>query len=142
MSGTEKMLLLIAGLVLILVGMGLTGFWSRASMSRKSKPDLTQFSKWVVADVRPLLWVVTVGCLVLAFYCVYKGYTGALPWIGAMVGLPWTAHGVICAAYISLCKSDHRRGGITYDAAKAANFNVPQQTQEQGPEGSVDSPAI
>ena len=31
MSGTEKMLLLIAGLVLILVGMGLTGFWSRAA---------------------------------------------------------------------------------------------------------------
>ena len=59
-----------------------------------------------------------------------------------MVGLPWTAHGVICAAYLSLCKSDHRRGGITYDAAKAANFNVPQQTQEQEPEGSVDSPAI
>lgn len=142
MSGTEKMLLLIAGLVLILVGMGLTGFWSRASMSRKSKPDLTQFSKWVVADVRPLLWVATVGCLVLAFYCVYKGYTGALPWIGIMVGLPWTAHGVICAAYLSLCKSDHRRGGITYDAAKATNFNVPQQTQEQEPEGSVDSPAI
>ena len=133
MSGTEKMLLLIAGLVLILVGMGLTGFWSRARMSRKSKPDLTQFSKWVVADVRPLLWVVTVGCLVLAFYCVYKGYTGALP---------WTAHGVICAAYLSLCKSDHRRGGITYDAAKATNFNVPQQTQEQEPEGSIDSPAI
>lgn len=142
MSGTEKMLLLIAGLVLILVGMGLTGFWIRARMSRKSKPDLTQFSKWVVADVRPLLWVVTIGGFALAFYCVYKGFTGALPWIGAMVGLPWTAHGVICAAYLSLCKSDHRRGGITYDAAKAANFNVPQQTQEQGPEGSIDSPAI
>lgn len=138
MSGTEKMLLLIAGLVLILVGMGLTGFWSRASMSRKSKPDLTQFSKWVVADVRPLLWVVTIGGFVLAFYCVYKGYTGALPWIGGMVGLPWAAHGVICAAYLSLCKSDHRRGGITYDAAKAANFNVPQQETES----SIDSPPI
>lgn len=98
MSGTEKMLLLIAGLVLILVGMGLTGFWSRASMSRKSKPDLTQFSKWVVADVRPLLWVVTIGGFALAFYCVYKGFTGALPWIGAMVGLPWTRPRVICAA--------------------------------------------
>lgn len=54
-----------------------------------------------------------------------------------MVGLPWTAHRVICAAYFSLCKSDYRRGGITYETAKAANFNVPQE-----PEGSVDSPAI
>lgn len=137
MSTMEKLLLLLAGMVLILVGMGLAGFWNRDRRSQKSKPDLTQFSKWVVADVRPLLWVVTIGCLVLAFYCVYKGYTGALPWIGVMVGLPWTAHGVICAAYLSLCKSDHRRGGITYDAAAAVNFNAPQE-----PEGSVDSPAI
>ena len=119
MSGTEKMLLLIAGLVLILVGMGLTGFWSRASMSRKSKPDLTQFSKWVVSDVRPLLWIVTIGGLFLAFYCIRTGYTGSLPWISAMVGLPWTAHGVVCSFYLSLCKSDHKRGGITYEAAKA-----------------------
>ena len=47
------------------------------------------------------------------------------------------AHGVVCSFYLNLCKSDHRQGGITYEAAKAANFNVPQE-----PEGSVDSPAI
>lgn len=138
MSVMEIALLLLAGLLLILVGMAIAGNRRAPSRSRNTKPDLTQFSKWVVADVRPLLWIVTIGGFVLAFYCVYKGYTGALPWIGGMVGLPWAAHGVICAAYLSLCKSDHRRGGITYDAAKAANFNVPQQE----PEGSVDSPAI
>ena len=104
--------------------------------SRK-KPYLSQFSKWMIADIRPLLWIVTVGGLLLAFYAIHEDYTGALPWIGAMVGLPWTAHGVICTAYLGLQKSDHRQGGITYDAAKAANFNVPQE-----PEGSVDSPAI
>ena len=65
------------------------------------------------------------------------GFTGDLPWIGAMVGLPWTAHGVVCTAYLSLCKSDHKEGGITYEAAKAVNFNAPQE-----PEGSIDSPAI
>ena len=54
-----------------------------------------------------------------------------------MVGLPWTAHGVVCTAYLSLCKSDHKEGGITYEAAKAVNFNAPQE-----PEGSIDSPAI
>lgn len=62
--------------------------------SRK-KPDMSQFSKWMIADIRPLLWIVTLGGFLLAFYCVYKGYTGALPWIGGMVGLPWAAHGVI-----------------------------------------------
>ena len=103
----------------------------------RKKPDLSQFSKWIVADIRPLLWVVTVGGLLLAFYAIYKGYTGSLPWIGAMVGLPWTAHGVVCTAYLSLCKSDHKEGGITYEAAKAANFKVAPD-----PEGSVNSPAI
>lgn len=108
-----------------------------AGGKKRKKPDLSQFSKWVVADVRPLLWVVTVGGFLLAFYAIYKGYTGSLPWIGAMVGLPWTAHGVICAAYLSLCKSDHKEGGITYEAAKANNFNAPQEAK-----GSIDSPAI
>lgn len=88
---------------------------------------MSQFSKWMIADIRPLLWIVTVGGLLLAFYCVHEGFTGALPWIGAMVGLPWTAHGVVCTAYLSLCKSDHKEGGITYEAAKAVNFNAPQE---------------
>ena len=54
-----------------------------------------------------------------------------------MVGLPWTAHGVVCSFYLNLCKSDHRTGGITFEAAKAANFKV-----SQTPVGSVESPAI
>lgn len=43
----------------------------------------------MIADIRPLLWIVTIGGFLLAFYCVYKGYMGALPWIGAItVTLP------------------------------------------------------
>ena len=93
----------------------------------------------MIADIRPLLWVVTVGGFLLAFYCVYKGYTGALPWIGAMVGLPWGAHGMVCSFYLNLCKSDHREGGITFETAKAANFKT---NVSQTPVGSVESPAI
>ena len=73
-------------------------------------------------DIRALLWVVTVGGLVLAGLCIWRGYVGSLPWLSAMVGLPWTAHGVVCASYLSLAKSDHKRGGITYETAKAAGF--------------------
>ena len=54
-----------------------------------------EYSKKLVTDIRSLLWVVTVGGLLLAFYCVRKNYLGALPWVTSMVGLPWTAHGVI-----------------------------------------------
>lgn len=97
-------------------------------MSRqKDKPD---FSKQLIADIRALLWVVTVGGLLLAAYCIRTGYTGALPWLTAMVGLPWTAHGVVCSGYLSMAKSDHRRGGITYEAARAAGFG---QESENSP---------
>ena len=80
------------------------------------------FSKRLVADIRLLLWVVTLGGLALAAYCIYRGYTGSLPWLSAMVGLPWTAHGVVCSCYLNMAKSDHKDGGITYEAAKAKGF--------------------
>lgn len=95
-----------------------------------------QFSQKLICDIRALLWVVTVGGLILAFYCVHKGFVGSLPWIGIMVGLPWSAHGVVCSFYLNLCKSDHSQGGITFETAKAQNFGQPIDT------GSVNSPSI
>ncbi len=83
---------------------------------------MMQFSKKLIADIRALLWVVTLGGLALAAYCIRVGYTGALPWLSAMVGLPWTAHGVVCSFYLNMAKSDHRAGGITFESAKAAGF--------------------
>ena len=68
-----------------------------------------EFSKRLIADIRLLLWAVTLGGLLLAAYCIYRDYAGALPWLSAMVGLPWTAHGVVCSCYLSMAKSDHRR---------------------------------
>ncbi len=87
-------------------------------------------SKKQVHDIRALLWVVTVGGLLLAAYCVRTGYAGALPWLSAMVGLPWTAHGTVCAFYLNMAKSDHKEGGITYESTKAAGF---QQVSEESP---------
>lgn len=142
MSGMEKMLLLVAGLLLVLVGMALAAM-RRPARKRRSKqepklqPQKTDFSKRLISDIRALLWVVTVGGLLLAACCIRSGFTGSLPWVSAMVGLPWAAHGTVCSFYLNMAKSDHSQGGITYEAAKAANFNVSQE-----PEGSVDSPAI
>jgi hypothetical protein len=82
----------------------------------------TEYSKRLVSDIRLLLWVVTVGGLLLAGLCVYKGFTGSLPWLSAMVGLPWTAHGVICSFYLNMAKSDHKEGGITFESAKSVDF--------------------
>ena len=92
---------------------------------------MMEFSKRLISDIRALLWVVTVGGLALAAYCIRVGYTGALPWLSAMVGLPWTAHGTVCAFYLNMAKSDHKEGGITFEKARAQGFRE-----------SEDSPAI
>ena len=89
-----------------------------------------EYSKKLVTDIRSLLWVVTIGGLLLAFYCVHKNYLGALPWVTSMVGLPWTAHGVICSFYLNMAKSDHKVGGITFETAKANNFVVNQTSND------------
>ena len=104
----------------------------------KKQKDKRQWSKQLIADVRVLLWVVTIGGLILAAICVYRGFLGSLPWVSAMVGLPWTAHGTICSFYLNMAKSDHREGGITFEQAKANNFN--QSTINNG--SSQNSPSI
>ena len=102
----------------------------RTPGGRRKQSD---YSKQLIADIRALLWVVTVGGLLLAACCIRTGYTGALPWLTAMVGLPWTAHGVVCSGYLSMAKSDHRRDGITYDAAKAQGFGQAEDISENSP---------
>lgn len=94
----------------------------------------TEYSKKLISDIRLLLWVVTIGGIALAAFCIYKGYTGSLPWLSAMVGLPWSAHGIVCSFYLNMAKSDHKVGGITFESAKANNFSDDA--------GSIDSPAI
>lgn len=94
-----------------------------------------EYSKQMIADIRLLLWAVTIGGLMLSWYCIRLGYAGSLPWLTAMVGLPWTAHGTVCAFYFNMAKSDHKVGGITFEIAKAAGFQSPV-------EESTNSPAI
>lgn len=99
------------------------------------------YSKRIIRDIRVLLWVVTLGGLILAVYCIHAGYLGSLPWISTMVGLPWTAHGVVASFYLNMAKSDHKEGGITFEKAKAEHFGVPV-TGSAGPEASGESPPI
>lgn len=94
---------------------------------KKPGPD---FSKRLISDIRRLLWAVTIGGLLLAAYCIRNGYAGSLPWLSAMVGLPWTAHGVVCSFYLNMAKSDHKEGGITFESAKANSFMTDENHTE------------
>ena len=53
-----------------------------------------EFSKLLLIQESALIWIMTIAFIILAFVCVLKGYLGTLPWLSAMVGLPWTAYGV------------------------------------------------
>lgn len=35
----------------------------RLAGGNNKKPDMSQFSKWMIADIRPLLWIVTLAAL-------------------------------------------------------------------------------
>ena len=83
------------------------------------------FSKKLINDIRWLLWAVTLGGVILAFYCVYKDYTSSLPWISSMVGLPWASHATICSLYLQKSKAENTAAdgtGIVFAAAQAKNF--------------------
>ena len=67
-------------------------------------------------------FVIVQECLFLMYICIKDGYTPTAAWLTAAVGV---GEAVIIAganAYISLCKSDHKSGGITFEAAKAKGF--------------------
>lgn len=90
---------------------------TRQTRGKRRHNQKREFSKQLICDIRSLLWIVTISGIALAFYCVHLGYLGTLPWISALVGLPWSAHGIVCSFYLNMSKSDHRKGGITYDLA-------------------------
>lgn len=92
----------------------------RRRITKKTK--FIEFSKRTVMDTRPLLWIVTIACLAMAFLSILRGYDGNLPYITAMVSLPWSAHAVVSSFYLNMAKSDHKQGGITYAKANASNF--------------------
>lgn len=74
-------------------------------------------------------------CLILMYLCIKGGFTATAAWLTAATGV---GEAVIIAGangYLGLAKSDHKRGGITFETAKANNF---QQTEDD----SIDSPAI
>lgn len=81
-------------------------------------------------------FVIVEECLMIMFLCVWRGYTAAAAWLTAATGV---GEAVIIAGvtgYLNLARSDHKEGGITFEAAKARNF------AESAEQPGSDSPAI
>lgn len=74
-----------------------------------------EFSKILLVQESWLIWLTTISTLVLAYICVFRDAYAELPWLTALVGLPWAAYGVSQVAYYDKAKKENIKGGIKYD---------------------------
>lgn len=82
-----------------------------------------QWSKVITLLVILLGFVIAQECLWLMYKCIGTSFGGSAAWLTAGVGLAETVMGAGLTGYLSLAKSDHSEGGITYEKAKAKNFS-------------------
>ena len=92
---------------------------------REEKRQKREWSKIFPLIVVLLGFVIAQECLVLMVLCVIRGYTATAAWLTAAVGLAEAVIGLGLNSYMSLAKSDHKEGGITFEAAKAKGFERP-----------------
>lgn len=89
-----------------------------------------EFSKLLLLQESILIWIMSIGFLALAFYCVALGFTGSLPWLAAMVGCPWTAYAVSQAYYYKKAMNENIAGGLKYESTMAEIQKVASQYQD------------
>lgn len=92
-----------------------------------------EWSKIITLLVVLLGFAIVQECFLLMYLCIRDGYTSTAAWLTAAVGLAEAVMGSGLTGYLSLAKSDHREGGVTFEAARAKGFVQ---------EGSADRPAI
>lgn len=78
-----------------------------------------EFSKLLLIQESILIWIITLGCLVLAYFCIMNNSYGELPWLTAIVGLPWTAYGISQVYYYKKSMAENIKDGIKYDTVMA-----------------------
>ena len=100
---------------------------------RRKKSDASK--KFFVLLVLSGLFI-TQECVFLMYLCIRLSYTAAAAWLTAALSLAQVIIITGGKCYFDLVKSDHKRGGITFEAAKASGF---QKTDESD---NVDSAYI
>lgn len=73
-----------------------------------------EFSKTLLIQESALIWISTLAYIILAFYCIYNGYMGSLPWLTASASLPWAAYGVSQVYYYKKSMAENTKDGIKY----------------------------
>ena len=87
-----------------------------------------EFSKILLIQESALIWILSISFIILAFYCIYMGFMGSLPWLAAMVGFPWTAYGASQVKYYSKSEKENTCGGIKYETALLEAQRIANET--------------
>lgn len=74
-----------------------------------------EFSKTLLIQESLLIWLYTIAMVVLAFISVFKNAYADLPWLTAMVTMPWAAYGVSQHAYYKKAQAENTEGGIIFE---------------------------
>ena len=75
----------------------------KQSVQKKKK----EFSKKLLVQESALIWIITLALVTLSFICVLTGAYAELPWLTAMVALPWSAYGVSQAYYYKKAEKEN-----------------------------------
>ena len=81
----------------------------------KSKKKKKEFSKVLLIQESVLIWFISIALIGLAYICILNDYAGSLPWITAMVSLPWAAYGTSASFYYKKSQSENTKDGIRYE---------------------------
>jgi hypothetical protein len=87
--------------------------------SNNNTRNYKEFSKFLLLQESALVWVCTLGLLILAYICIRKGFLGSLPWLAAMAGCPWAAYGISQAFYYNKSKAENTKNGIKFESVMA-----------------------
>lgn len=86
---------------------------------RKKRKKQREFSKTLLVQESALIWILTIGFMVLAYIAVINNYTGTLPWLTAMSSLPWTAYGVSQVWYYKKSTIENQKDGVKFESVMA-----------------------
>lgn len=92
-------------------------------MPTNKKKKKLEWSKLITILTIAFGFVIVQECFVIMYLCISRGYTSTAAWLTSAVGLAEAVIGTGLTSYISLCKKEHSEGGITYEKAKAKNYN-------------------
>lgn len=90
-----------------------------AERKKNKREKKTEFSKFLLIQESVLIWIMTIAFIILAYICVINQYFGELPWLSAMIGLPWTAYGVSQAFYYKKAMAENTKDGIRFETTMA-----------------------